>query len=773
MTSSLTLGSSPVRRRRLRALVVVLAALTGMLSLTATSVPARAADPPSGTTVDGPIPGASVTIDHTKDLVNQVVQVSWKGFKPSSGTFLTDSTLNPVRVYQCKANPTSPNDCYGNTEEGLAGGSTDALGGIPEGPSNAQDALTAPDGTGSALVEVRTKLESPLLGCSSTSACSLVVVPNWGDPKDPTTTANIHQIDFPFAWANRVVVPITFAPAGELCGLGDADFQLVGSPMSSRVIQSWQPGGCSLSGAARFNLDYTALGEPDARAGFAAGTDGAVLTSEPLAGAAAHPYTYAPLSASGIAVAFHVDDAKTGQPISDMKVNARLIAKLITESYGWLGYEPAGQTYGNPNTSGNPYTMFTDPEFLKLNPGHSWPINPTATPLLLADNSDMTWELTRWINSDRDARAWLDGAPDPWGMKVNPKFQGITYPESSFELRDNYPALTYTFSPVSGLDQVARRLASNAFGGVSPDLDPLTNAHDKLPPAPPGTRAFVAIVDTGDAFAFRFPQAQVLNAAGDYVAPTADSMTAALGDMKPNGTSGTVATVAMDYSSTDAAAYPLTMVQYALVQTSGMDKTQADKIGRLLDYAAGAGQTSGDAVGNLPGGYVPLSDTLKAQTTKAATEVRAQVAPTPAPGGPPTGSDQPGTSGFGGTGSDQGTGPGSGFESGTPPIDGGGTSGPPDTPAASTPTGSANPQPTVAPSAKNSGSNASKPLTARLAPVAAYDSAKWALPLLLVLALTCLGLGPVLLMVSTGRVHKGGSRTRRLGNPFRRTGRLP
>ena len=533
MTSSMTLGSSPARRRRLRAFVVVLAALMGMLSLVATSGRARAADPaPSGTTVAGPVPGASVTVDQTKDLVNQVVQVSWKGFKPSTSTFLTDSTLNPVRVYQCHGNPTSPKDCYGNTEQGLASVGDDPLGGIPEGPSNAQDALTAPDGTGSALVEVRTSLESPLLGCSSTVPCSLVVVPNWGDPKDPTSTANIHQIDFPFAWAERVVVPISFAASSELCGTGDANFQFVGSPMMTRVIQSWQPAGCNLTGTQRFNMDYTALGEPDARAGFASGSDDAVLTSEPLVGAAAHPYTYAPLSASGIVVSFHVDDAVTGQPITEMKINARLIAKLITESYGWLGYEPKGETYGNPNTEGNPYTMFTDPEFLKLNPGHSWPINPTATPLLLADNSDMTWELTRWINTDKDARAWLDGQPDQWGMKVNPKFKGITYPVSSFELRDSYPALTYTFSPISGLDQVAERLASNAFGGVSPDLDPITNAHDKLPPAPPGTRAFVAIVDTGDASAFRFPQAQVLNAAGNYVAPTTESMGAALGDMK-------------------------------------------------------------------------------------------------------------------------------------------------------------------------------------------------------------------------------------------------
>jgi hypothetical protein len=215
------------------------------------------------------------------------------------------------------------------------------------------------------------------------------------------------------------------------------------------------------------------------------------------------------------------------------------------------------------------------------------------------------------------------------------------------------------------------------------------------------------------------------------------------------------------------------MVQYAMVQTSGVDKTQADAIARLLNFAAGAGQTPGDALGDLPGGYVPLSDTLKAQTTKAATAVAAQAAPTSAPNGTPTGSDQSGTSGFGGAGSDTGTGTGSGLDTGGSPVDSGGTSGATDTPPATNSSTPANPKPTVAPSSKSSASTASPLLTTRLRGVAAYDSAKWALPLLLVGALTCLGIGPLLLMVSTGRVHKGGPRTRRLRNPFRRAGRRP
>src|SRR4051794_28034426 len=81
----------------------------------------------TGTTVDasGAGTGAKITVSRTANLVNQTVDVSWTGFRPSSATRLDNSgdaldinTENPVRVYQCRGDwttaPASSSDCYGS-----------------------------------------------------------------------------------------------------------------------------------------------------------------------------------------------------------------------------------------------------------------------------------------------------------------------------------------------------------------------------------------------------------------------------------------------------------------------------------------------------------------------------------------------------------------------------------------------------------------------------------------------------------------------------------
>ena len=57
----------------------------------------------------------------------------------------------------------------------------------------------------------------------------------------------------------------------------------------------------------------------------------------------------------------------------------------------------------------------------------------TAASSLLSLNtsSDEIYALTSYINADPEARAWLNGSPDPWGMIVNPNYKGITLPTSS------------------------------------------------------------------------------------------------------------------------------------------------------------------------------------------------------------------------------------------------------------------------------------------------------------------------------------------------------
>ena len=135
----------------------------------------------------------------------------------------------------------------------------------------------------------------------------------------------------------------------------------------------------------------------------------------------------------------------------------------------------------------------------------------------------------------------------------------------------------------------------------------------------PGNRALFAILDQGDAEAFSLPVAALENAAGNYVYPTTATMLAAVEhDMS---TAKHKVTEQIDPYRKVKDAYPLTMVIYAMVPTSGISKAKAAKIAQWLDFVAGQGQQPGDQPGELPAGYVPLTPRMRAQTLKAAGEV--------------------------------------------------------------------------------------------------------------------------------------------------------
>ena len=61
----------------------------------------------------------------------------------------------------------------------------------------------------------------------------------------------------------------------------------------------------------------------------------------------------------------------------------------------------------------------------------------------MSSDSDVIEALTTYINDDPTARAWLDGKPDQWGMVVNPAYKGIALPV------DQWPLLS-TFEPTPG-----------------------------------------------------------------------------------------------------------------------------------------------------------------------------------------------------------------------------------------------------------------------------------------------------------------------------------
>lgn len=606
----------------------LIAALAVMLCLVPPPLPSAAA-----------APRRQVTVDQKGGLVNQVVRVSWRGFKPSSSNTLLDTTYYVVRVYQCRGSrPASVAECYGSSTYRYPGKANNIV--IPDGPSNAVTTVTQANGTGQAEVEVRTKRESSTLGCDSTRACSLVVVPNDGDPAQPDldySTGTQAQIDQPWAWAKRVVIPLNFSRAGETCRLKQADAAAAGSPGARRLMEQWQPALCQ--GSKPTDIDYSALGEPEARSAFGGKRLDLGLTTLPDTNTPTRPYTYAPIGISGIAIAYRIDDFETGRPITDLKLTPRLVAKLITQSYGMTGLCSEGVKDCNRAVSGNPLDLFADPEFQRINSAHEW--SPMGWPTVVSGENDLAYELTRWLAADGETRAFMTGGRAPGGMHVNRHFKGVRYPVTNFSGRDPYPKFAHGYIPVLGLGEVARFLVTNRDNSENYEKDDHGN-YPKTPPYSVGKRGLIAIVGTADAAALRFPVAKIRNAAGRYAGPTERAMRAA--------TDGTRAgkdkiTRLVDFGRRAPAAYPLTMIHYAQAPTGGLDKAKAEKIARFLDHASGTGQRRGLSPGLLPPGYVPLPDSMRAQTRQAAGEVRAQKGKLPGQGGDhpttPKPTDQP------------------------------------------------------------------------------------------------------------------------------------
>src|SRR3954452_8351829 len=280
------------RRPRHRASVIALLAVA--LGVLAQAIPASASAGGSARAVSGgPVTaaapragdGATVTVSRTTGLVNQTLEVSWAGFEPSSASRLANSgdsldvnTENPVRVYECRgAAPASSSDCYGApgyrgqdataTSPAIAAvqpftyaGQTNAFDATPDGPANWQDNVTRADGTGQVTIQVFTQRESAALGCDNGSACSIVVVPNYGRPQGDTEDL----MDAPWAWARRTVVPLSFLPVDDACPLSGTSLRVEGSPIAADLLATWRGATCTLAVDAATG-ESTALGEPERR----------------------------------------------------------------------------------------------------------------------------------------------------------------------------------------------------------------------------------------------------------------------------------------------------------------------------------------------------------------------------------------------------------------------------------------------------------------------------------------------------------------------------
>lgn len=627
----------------------------------------------------------SVTLESASNLGNERVRVRWSGFTPTVFTWGgpvdvavvgSADILYSVRVYQCRGTDPRPTDCYGSTvyngdpakgfEQEMAQGAT-----TPEFPSNMVIAATRPDGTGEAEIELWTAQQSQTLGCDAAHACSIVVEPQYGGDsigayQTPVGTVNCedhspdgdgffntasdgsfrknaggrYQTGESCAWNQRAVVPVQFAATPSDCKAADAEFAMAGLEMANRAVQQWRAGFCA--GDQPLNLQYVfGGGEPQARAAFLErrGADVA-LTARAERSPATRPYVYAPLGTTAVSVVYVIDDATNRRQVRQLRLNARLMAKLLTQSYDLQ--------YGAviPSVDGNPKCVFLDPEFLKLNPvdvvnGPVWPDcgsggnKAETTPVVVGGTSDLVYQVTAWIAADPEAAQFLGGAKDPWGMRLNSfylrsKFAG--YPADTFQPQDfSGPDhwKQYEWNPlIGGLGQVARNVLEGRATCSDPNIDNTGN-HPKCGAQPVGQRALFAIMDAGQAKAYSLPEAALANPAGEFVTPSLGALQAAASVMTADPVTGTQQLPYGDAGSAFAsakAAYPLTTVQYAMLPTSGLDSAKAGAISRFVRQATdlGSGQVYGTAPGLLAPGFLALTEAQSAQAKAAAGHVAAQ-----------------------------------------------------------------------------------------------------------------------------------------------------
>ena len=485
--------------------------------------------------------GRAVSVSVGEQLGNEVVTVSWTGFRPT-----LPNGLYRVLIVQCRANPASMADCYTAT----------AFPDIANG--TVVNTVTGSDGTGSARFEVRPASRLPLLNCSATNGCSIMVYENDGQaiPAGGLPSAN-------------AVVPIGFAPSQADCPrVTDFDVRVDGSSSASSLFYSWAARLCT--GDNSVVLDYTENSSTTGRENFLNGLTDMGISALPVSESelAAHSghreFKYVPLDVTAMVIAYNFTDPFTGRQLDDVVLSPRLVARIITDT--------------------SVETFFQDRELLALNPGVRFPTGTLSRPLIRAERNAGATIITNWFANDPDAKSFLAGG-DPYRVPVNSDYIGYTYPQDRFETVSPDPA----YLPRQGQATVALR----TFYGVTPTG---TAREDT------SVNGVLGIVDLPTARRFGLKIAKIAMPDGTAVGPTDDAIARGLADMETTESGVLVS----DPTPDDYAAYPLMRVDYALVPTTYETQAKVDKVRRVLTYALTDGQSG------LPDGYFALPESMRA-----------------------------------------------------------------------------------------------------------------------------------------------------------------
>ena len=252
-------------------------------------------------------------------------------------------------------------------------------------------------------------------------------------------------------------------------------------------------------------------------------------------------------------------------------------------------------------------------------------------------------------------------------MVVNPAYKGISLPVNQWPLLSTYestafdngpgdaaclanspePFYSLVAAPLANLEDVSEAMQfeePNSTVTCASNTSQTVNSMVAGSRQQAGSYFMLGITPLADDQRYNLQTAALQTTSGSFVVPSNTSLAAVAPLLKPDNTTGTWPIPYSTFqTSAGASAYPGTMIVYAAVPTSGLSPTDAADYASLLKFAVSTGQTPGTGVGQLPPGYLPLTQAdglgaLANYTLAAAADIAAQNGQIPpvtpsAPGG--------------------------------------------------------------------------------------------------------------------------------------------
>jgi hypothetical protein len=429
--------------------------------------------------------------------------------------------------------------------------------------------------------------------CDSSDPCSLDV---FDDALDGALTPDT---------ANTAVIPISFVPSNNGCPKGsvvnsESDFGIEG------LLTQTAPASCVGSDPAI--PVNTAEDSVAAVQALASGSVQIAFTDDPQAAdeqtaltGSGTTYAYIPVAASADVVGFSANQSETTNPFvlypdATFALTPDMVAGLISlqDSSPGSADPLAGQSCANPSP-GKPTELKPCPALEALNAVTGFLPQTSYWANVRSDNAGVTDEFFSWLCATPDEGVTIAGQADTEGKAAAQVLEAASWSNKAQKLTcptgDQFPGLSITGDWV----------------GASTPAAQARDVQNELASVVPARTAAFATMNWYEALYYGLDVASLENAAGDFVAPTEQSVDAALADATVNPTDGVLT---YNYADTDAAAYPTPTVVYAVVPTNLPSSTAFAVSTELRSVLAVT--TSADGSG-VPTGLLPLPKNLAMQ----------------------------------------------------------------------------------------------------------------------------------------------------------------